>query len=59
MRTTTITELYRFTRAQLLALQSQILAELAALPGDAPDREIALENLRLIRSLLLRRTPAP
>ena len=59
MRTYTISELFRLTRAELMALQSQILAELAALPSNAPEREIALANLNAIRCALSRRRPEP
>jgi hypothetical protein len=59
MRTYLIQDLFRLTRTELFQLHAQILAELAALPEDSPDRLVALDTLRLIRSFLARRGPAP
>jgi hypothetical protein len=59
MRIYLITELFRFTRAELFALHAEILAALSALPEDSADRQVALNNLNAIRAALLRRGPAP
>lgn len=59
MRTYLIQDLFRLTRAELFQLHAQILAELMALPEDSPDRLIALDTLRLIRSFLARQGPVP
>jgi hypothetical protein len=48
----TLNELFRLTRHELFALHAQTAALIAALPDDAPEREVGLSTLRLIRSVL-------
>jgi len=53
MHSYSLSELFRLTRRQLFALHAEIVAELARLPAEgAPDGEVALANLRLIRRIL-------
>jgi hypothetical protein len=58
MRTYSLIELFNLTRAELFALHSVIVAELAGIT-DAGQRDLALGNLRLIRCALARRRPSP
>ena len=48
----TLNKFFRLTRHELFALHAEIVALLAALPEDAPERNIALTTLRLIRRIL-------
>ena len=59
MRVYFLNELIRLTRRELFELYAKILLELNALPFDHPEREIAFENLRLIRCMLARQAPTP
>ena len=45
-------ELFRLTRVELFELHREIVAALAAIPDTAPERPIALTNLRNIRTVL-------
>ena len=59
MRTYSITELFRLSRSELLALHAQILAELAHLADADPGAVVARDNLRRIREVLSRPRPQP
>jgi hypothetical protein len=52
MRHYTLFELFRLTRHELFALHAETIALIATLPIDAPEREIGLAILRLIRRIL-------
>ena len=52
MKSYTLTELFKLTRAELFARHTEIIALLAELPDDSADRPALLENLRLIRRVL-------
>lgn len=59
MRVWTLNELFRLTRAELFELHRAIVTALAAMPDTAPERLVALVNLRNIRFMLARNDPAP
>jgi hypothetical protein len=59
MRANPLNELFRLTRAELLALYAEIAAELASVPEMSTDREIALNNLRDIRRVLALKPRGP
>ncbi len=52
MRAYSLNELFRLTRNELFKLHAKMVDELSAVPLDDPGREIAFENLRIIRRLL-------
>ncbi len=54
MRLFTTHELLRLSRTELFALHQRITRELALLPADSPDRQIAVANLRNISRVLAR-----
>lgn len=51
----TVSELSRYSNVTLRALQLRMQSILAALPEDAPERHLALVNLRTIRRVLVLR----
>lgn len=57
MRAYSLTELFCMTRAELFALHTSIVAELATLPES--DRTVALDILRQIRRALAQSRPGP
>ena len=59
MRPFPLNELFRLTRRELFALHARVTAELPTLPAASSDRAMAFDNLRLIRSVLALRGPAP
>jgi hypothetical protein len=59
MRVLTIIELMRLTRIELTDLLVRITNTLMDLPEGSADRQIALINLRNIRSVLARRDFTP
>jgi hypothetical protein len=60
MRTYSLTELFRLSRAELFALHAQIVAALALLPDDAPERPALLAALGEVRrALATARWPSP
>ena len=52
MRVWTLNELFRLTRVELFELHREIVAALTATPDSAPERPVALANLRNIRRVL-------
>jgi len=59
MRVYSLNELFHLTRRELFELHARIVDELNATPLDHPEREIAFENLRLIRRVLAHSGPVP
>ena len=59
MRVWTLNELFQLTRVELFELHREIVAALMAIPDSAPERPIALANLRNIRTVLADDDVAP
>jgi hypothetical protein len=59
MRVLTICELMRLTRIELTGLLARIKGALADFPEGSDEREVALTNLRNIRTVLARRDLSP
>ena len=59
MRVLSIKELMRLTRVQLIDLYVRIINALPDMPGGSESRQIALINLRNIRTMLARHDLMP
>jgi len=59
MRTYSLTELFRLTRAELLALHAETTKALASLPANDASRPVLLSTLRAIRRVLATPHPTP
>ena len=59
MKVWTLNELFRLTRNELFGLHRAILSDIANVPADAPEREVALDNLRRIAKALALANVAP
>ena len=59
MKVWTLNELFRLTRNELFGLHHAISSEIANAPADAPEREVALANLRRIAKVLALANVAP
>jgi hypothetical protein len=57
MRTYSVSELFKYTRSDLLALHARVVAELSTF--SETERELALENLQRIRRVLSHPTVTP
>jgi hypothetical protein len=59
MKVWTLSELFRLTRAELFGLHRAISSEIAGVPAESPEREVALDNLRRIAKALSLANIAP